>query len=670
MSLRSRYLLLLLSLCLILVAGMVIPGYFKIRELEMEEANRLLRHVTGLIESDIQRAQATLERSGVSRIPDYVAQSQERVLKTIRADYTLMLTDIVIFDRDKSKLLEAFHFHQHESNGVRFPRRSENARLAGEVLTAIYKHQGEEQRWQGAIPGWMVTTWRDDSWGWHVAVTLSDHEVHRDSLAYVKYVLVAALLMLLLVSTLYLIIGYRFNRRLDRLTSFILGFSRGNLSNRLPEPETDEMGRLESALNAMAERVEREIGTRKRAESKLKKAKNEAEEASRAKSLFMAKMSHEMRNPLNAIMGFSNLMQNTLDASQAQGIGRKIVHAARNLRRTVEDILDISKIEQGVLKLVEAPFSLRDEIIQIMESFKLQSLPDDVTLEYAVDQNVPDSLVGDSLRISQVVINLVENSIRHTQRGVIRLEVRTEEETEDSYQVRIEVTDTGSGIDHQVQQKIFEDFHSGDHEDDQDSASSGLGLAIVHSIVSAMEGTIEVESEPDRGSCFTVILPLGKALTGRQGGQDASIDDDTDVPHGLTVLVAEDDALNREYISYILDKMDIAHRTANDGNEALEELRQHTFDALLLDMRMPNMNGEQTMKAIREQLPAPARDIPIVVLSANAFPDQIDKYLVMGANACLAKPFDSASLAAALGEVCGMRDNGTRKLYAASTSNH
>ena len=388
-----------------------------------------------------------------------------------------------------------------------------------------------------------------------------------------------------------------------------------------------------------------DITDRKEAEKALIRAKEEAEYANQAKSEFLANMSHEIRTPLNGIMGMMQLLETTrLDAEQSEYIQLATASADR-LTRLLADILDISSIEAGKLTIREGDFPVSKLCVAVEELFGLTAREKGLALECHVSPSLPQKMIGDEVRILQVLFNVMGNALKFTNAGKISLRmdlVRPEASSEDW--IRFTVVDTGIGIPEEKLKHLFTPFFQVDGSYTRPYQGAGLGLAIVRRLVDLMGGSVDIKSILGEGTTVHVTLPF-KTATSDLGS--VSLDSPVRIPktRSLNILLAEDDLSNQIVIRKLLEKAGHDVIVAENGREVLEMLAEKDFDLILMDVQMPVMDGVEATTAIRIS-PSLGRkkNIPIVALTAYAMLGDREKFLAAGMNDYLSKPFEMADL--------------------------
>jgi CheY-like chemotaxis protein len=361
------------------------------------------------------------------------------------------------------------------------------------------------------------------------------------------------------------------------------------------------------------------------------------------KENFLANMSHEIRTPLNAVLGFTNILQKTKLETEQREYVDIIQTSGDNLLSIVNDILDLSKIEAGMMRIEEAPFRVSD-IISTVETM-LKPKAEEKKLQFVVnlDSQVPEIVSGDAVRLTQILVNLVSNSIKFTEEGGVYLRVTMVKKENGVAKLEFLVRDTGIGIPSEKQPTIFDRFEQAEAETTRRFGGTGLGLSIVKNLVELQKGTISLFSQNGNGSSFTVELSFKicdvESTAKREIKKQANISDNS--KSKIKVLIAEDNAMNQRLIKHLMQSRGYHFDLVFNGIQAIESLKKQTYDMVLMDIQMPEMDGYTATRQIRNELNL---HIPIIAMTAHAMSGEKEKCIRAGMNDYLSKPIDEEIL--------------------------
>jgi len=433
-------------------------------------------------------------------------------------------------------------------------------------------------------------------------------------------------------------IDYMINPKIRKMGNGMELFA--NHKNQTEFPVEISLSNLEMENELLICASIRDVSSQKSIEKALNEAIIKSENAVKSKQQFLSNMSHEIRTPMNAIIGFTKVILNTELTKKQREYLTAIKTSGDTLIVLINDILDLAKVDSGKLIFEKAPFKLSVSIKTMLHLFETKILEKNLELIVNYDSTIPDVIMGDAVRLHQIIINLVSNAIKFTSEGSITIGVQKLSKTEDTITLEFSVSDTGIGIEKINIEKIFENFQQAHSQTSRIYGGTGLGLAIVKQLVESQGGSIRVESEENEGSVFSFILQFDKA----HGATVLDIDTVELVDYnisGIKVLVVEDVELNQLLMKTLLDDFGFECEIVANGKIAIEALENNYYDIILMDIQMPIMNGFQATDYIRNTLKL---NTPIIALTADVTTVDLEKCKIFGMDDFIAKPVDDRKL--------------------------
>jgi signal transduction histidine kinase/ActR/RegA family two-component response regulator len=491
--------------------------------------------------------------------------------------------------------------------------------------------------------------------GWIMLIEQNTKEILAPVVQLRNYILISLTAVVALAMLISLIIADTISKPITSLSKATIEIGKGNLDTRVDIRSNDEFRELARSFNKMVANLKEATYARDKTEKRLNisqdklkeqivqlaQARVEAETANKAKSQFLANMSHEIRTPMNAIIGFTDLLFDKETTEEKKQYITMIQTGGSNLLQIIDDILDFSKIEAGKLEIEMASCSLDEILSQAKSLVMLKASEKGLDFQINTNKNVPEQIYTDAGRLSQCLINLVNNAMKFTEKGHVHIHVSLEENGSRPF-VRFDVEDTGIGISKDRQDAIFESFTQADESTTRKYGGTGLGLTITRQLIELLGGELTVTSEEGKGSVFSLSVPAGFEASNQpplDGDTTAATADKSAAKsewpeYSGHILVAEDSAPNQALIRIMLEKMGLEITIAEDGNEVLAMALADEFDLIFMDIMMPHMNGYEATKAIRKA----GITTPIVALTANVMKGDEQKCIAAGCDDYLAKP--------------------------------
>lgn len=374
----------------------------------------------------------------------------------------------------------------------------------------------------------------------------------------------------------------------------------------------------------------------------LNTSEKEALQAGKAKEKFLSNISHELRTPLNAIIGFANLLSKQKLDPESESYIRPIQIAGKNLQAIINDVLDASKIDAGMMKLETSPFDLSVLLRSVEAMFKIQAQEKRLQFTVTLDEDVPVLLLGDQVRLTQILMNVLSNAFKFTDSGSVRFSAYKVSETEREGTIGFAIRDTGIGIEQGKIAQIFDRFGQAEESVTRKYGGTGLGLSIVKDLVELQAGTISVKSQPGEGTTFVVEIPFLKNLSDSESVDDIPANDALLPFENCRILAAEDNEINRQLLQHLFNRWKVSGKIVENGQKVIDELKSnHHYQCILLDIQMPEMDGFRTTEVIRRERKLA---IPVIAMTAHVLQGEREKCLQYGMDDYISKPIDEKEL--------------------------
>ncbi|MCU7934218.1 MAG: response regulator [Candidatus Thiodiazotropha sp. (ex Dulcina madagascariensis)] len=642
MKLRHQVNLFVLILLGGLATVLVTVGYFAIDRIILQNHATVFTRELDNIDLNIRQSYRELEETGLIGLADYVDAEKKRLLGMLKGYEFGNTGRLYLLTLDGRIALG-----EGLPPGMPFKPERFQWLLKANTSQVWYEHNGLKH---------FAVFRRASHWNWLVVLSISEEELFADRDFYLKLALGFSLAACVLAALFSLGISHTLQRRIDPTLRCLQKLEGGDLETRILTPSSDEIGSIQTGINAMIDKVatktrelettnrtlQSEIAERNKAEHALQQAKDASEAANLAKSVFLANMSHELRTPLNTILGFSEMLGRDRNASSDQQEKITIINrSGAHLLGMINDVLDLSKIEAGRVELEQEIFDLPRMLEDIGRMFEVRAEGAGLRFVLELDPALARQIKTDVGKLRQILINLAGNAVKFTTEGGLALRARTLPiaDAPTMVKLQLEVEDSGPGIAPEQQEHIFDPFVQA-RQAQAGSEGTGLGLAITQSFVGLLGGEISVESRLGVGSLFRVDLPVALAEAADVSGVEATRPAVLGLEPGQPswrIVVAEDNVENRLLLSSLLTEVGFEIREAENGEQAVALFEQWQPHFIWMDMRMPVTDGYQATAKIRA---LPGGDaVKIVAITASAFKEQRTTILEAGCDDVVHKPF-------------------------------
>ncbi|KHA62579.1 histidine kinase [Vibrio variabilis] len=449
-------------------------------------------------------------------------------------------------------------------------------------------------------------------------------------------IIAIASIEVVLVALFSFVLGTYLTRSLTRLATAAHTLGQSGPGFQLNDQRPDELGDVARAFDSMSAKLEKDY-------IDLNTARADAEQASSSKSRFLASMSHEIRTPMNGVLGILNILEETNLTKEQQKLVNTATESGHFLLSVINDILDFTRMESNTLILENRPFDLHRCITSVTDSFYPTARAQGLVLHCYIEPSVPVMVLGDKNRVKQILLNLIGNAVKFTHEGSIRIHVSSTASEGTHATIKCEISDTGIGISKNAIDYLFDEFTMVDQSYSRSKEGSGLGLAICKRLCNLMDGDVNVQSEPDVGSTFAFTIQLELANE-ESSTSESNENTKTAVRDDLAILVAEDNKANQLVIKEMFKRLNLKIDIAENGHQAVNQVKQYNYDLIFMDISMPEMDGIQACQAIRAMPDARSASTPIVALTAHSLAGDKEKFLACGMDDYISKPLRLSQL--------------------------
>ncbi len=618
MKIKHKINLFIITMLGLLVIPLALAGYAIIDQVVYNLNETSFKRELTNIDVDIREGYKELESTGLLNIESYVLAEKQRILKRL-GNYKFGKTGQFYILDFESRVVLHKDFKKKQPFKFKFARKI----LKKENGKTSYIYKGKKR---------FAIFLKSSEWDWILVLSITEAEMFSARDFYRKFALVFGIAVFILVLILSWALTKNFRKEIDITLHCLNQIEKGNLDTYIQSVSNDEIGLIQGSINSM-------IATVAFKTKELKESQVKADAANRAKSEFLANMSHELRTPLNAVTGFCELLSSLVSDKKQKSYLNAIKTAGKSLLTLINDILDLSKIEAGMMEIQLAPVNPQIIFNEIEQIFKMKIIDKNLQFITDIDKYLPSALILDETRLRQILLNLVGNAVKFTEYGHIRLSVKQIYKTGDksSIDLIISVEDTGIGISEQDQEIIFESFKQQYGHNTRKFGGTGLGLSISKRLAEIMNGQITVRSTVGTGSIFEITLKDVNVSSAEVSAiEERACDIENTCFEKANVLIVDDIESNRDMLSELLSMVNLNVLTAENGQEAVLLAREYKPDIILMDIRMPVMDGIEATKKLKQD--PKTKHIPVIAITASSSSDEKSEILAKGLDGYLTKP--------------------------------